>query len=572
VDRPVILCGFGRVGRRILDHLVAAGQPVAVVSLKPPPRPLPPGATFVRGDCCLPETLEAAGVGSARGVIVVTDDDLVNVNCALLVRRLNPDVRVVVRMFNQTLIPRLGAAVRNVTALSVSALTAPLIALTALTGDARGAFDLDGKPQLVAEVIVADGSPLAGRRLGEAAAAHRLLVLSRGRGRDEPDLWPALDPDARLAAGDAVVACGSPDDLAPLLAGDRDGPLGRVRWAGWVRRQFRTLGRTLGAIEWPVTAASVGLFVTLFASTLVFRFGVGEGWADSLYRTVSVVATGSDLQGQRLPEWAKVFVSVLKIAGAALVAGFTAIFTQYLLRAKLGGALEAGRIPDGGHVVVCGLGNVGFRCVEELHRLGQSVAAIELVADSPFAATVRRMGVPVIVGDATVSTVLDQARAGTARAVIAATESELSNLEIGLLVRERNPAQRVVVRLTEPAFAEAVRAAADIKLAVSVPALAAPAFAAALFGDRVQTLLTVGSRTLAVVELVVQPDDGTLADRPLAAAAAEYRFRPVGMGGRPPFACGEPPDGLRLQPGDRLTAVIAVPDLERLLRREPVPV
>ena len=76
-----------------------------------------------------------------------------NVSTALLVRRLNPDCRVVVRMFNQNLIPRLGSAVRNTTALSVSALTAPLLALTALTGDALGAFKLDGGPQQIAEVV-----------------------------------------------------------------------------------------------------------------------------------------------------------------------------------------------------------------------------------------------------------------------------------------------------------------------------------------------------------------------------------------------------------------------------------
>ena len=36
----------------------------------------------------------------------------------------------------------------------------------------------------------------------------------------------------------------------------------------------------------------------------------------------------------------QVFVSFLRIAGAALTALFTAIVTQYLLRARLGGALE----------------------------------------------------------------------------------------------------------------------------------------------------------------------------------------------------------------------------------------
>ena len=66
------------------------------------------------------------------------------------------------------------------------------------------------------------------------------------------------------------------------------------------------------------------------------------------------------------------------------------MFTNYLIRAKLGGVLESRKIPDGGHVLVCGLGNVGFRCVQELLRLGHQVAAIDKDANTPFADTEER--------------------------------------------------------------------------------------------------------------------------------------------------------------------------------------
>ena len=224
---------------------------------------------------------------------------------------------------------------------------------------------------------------------------------------------------------------------------------------------------------------------------------------------MNIVATGAELHGEDRPQWAKVFLSVLKLSGAALIAAFTAIFTQYLIRAKLGGALEVRRVPDSGHVVVCGLGNIGYRLVMELTAMGERVVAIDKVADNPFIATVRRKGVPTFVGDATLPEVLKQARAESAKAVIAATSSELANLEIALLVREVNPKQRVVVRLNDPQFAEAVRDAADIRHAMSIPSLAAPAFVAAIFGDRVQTLVTAAGRTLVVIDLVIEPGKRT---------------------------------------------------------------
>ena len=570
MSQPVLICGFGRVGFRILEHLRAAGVPVHVISQNEPNDDRLKGVTYFAGDCRRPELLERAGVKTARGVVIVTSDDLVNVSTALLVRQLNPDVRIVVRMFNQNLLPRLGHAVKNTVALSVSALTAPLIALTALTGDTLGAFKLDDQPQQVAEIVAVDGSPLVGKRLTDIARRHKLLILAHTPAGGEPQLWDSLPGETILAVGDRIVACGQPEDLAPLLTGELNELLGGVRWAGWLRRQLRIVGRTFGAIDLPVKLTSLGLFLTIFLSTLVFRFGLKDtGWADGLYQTVSIVATGGDLHAEKQEPWAKVFVSGLKIVGAALLAIFTAIFTQYFIRAKLGGAFEARRVPDSGHVVVCGLGNVGFRCVEELVRLGHPVVAIETVNDNPFAETVRRLGSAVIIGDATVPAVLKLARVSTARAVIAATESELKNLEIGLLVLEVNADQRVVVRLEEPTFAAAARESAGIKYAVSVPALAAPAFAAALYGDRVQTLITVGGRALCIVELAVHPNDPCLHEQSLMATMIDYRFLPVGLSGKPPFAREGLPKTLRLRAGDKLTIVAELSDLERLVRREP---
>ena len=166
-----------------------------------------------------------------------------------------------------------------------------------------------------------------------------------------------------------------------------------------------------------------------------------------------------------------------------------------------------------------------------------------------------------------VERVLRQARAETAKVVIAATSSELANLEIALLVREKNPKQRVIVRLSDPQFAEAVRDAAEIRYAVSVPALAAPAFAAAVYGDRVQTLVTVAGHTLIVVDLVVNDTEDYLNGRSLRAFTLDYRLMPLALAGHDLAAVR----GYRLKVGDKLTIVAELADFERLLRLEPRP-
>lgn len=568
---PVLLCGLGKVGWRVLEFLKGTGDPVTVIDTRADASdPRLVGVTLIIGDCRNEQILEQAGASHARGVLIVTSDDLANVSAALTVRRLNPDCRIVVRMFNQNLLASLGNTVRNTAALSVSALMAPMLALAAVTGDSLGAFALDVGSQQITEITIADGSPLIGTSASRVAQEFGLLVLAILPTSGPPQLLREVSGFATLAVNDRLIVCGSPDRLEVLLDSGR-GEFLSVRWVGRLRRLGRTVFRTIRAIDLPVKIGFTALFLVLFGSTVVFRFLVGTDWADGVYETVSLITTNTALHGEGRPPWVKLFLSGLRLAGAALFAGFTAILTNYLIRARLGIAFEASKVPDRGHIVVCGLGNVGYRCVQELTRLGRPVVAVEQVNDNPFAATVRRMGVPVIIGDATVLEVLRQARVDTARAVIAAVESELANLEIALLVRSVQSAHRVVVRLNEPDFARSVREAADIRYTVAASAVAAPAFVAALYGDRVHTLFNMAGQMFAAVEFDVQADDLCLHEQTLLAVMVDYGLLPVAVSGQVPFAVQGIPSQYRLKSGDRFAAVMALPDLERLLRREQPP-
>jgi Trk K+ transport system NAD-binding subunit len=473
-------------------------------------------------------------------------------------------------LFNQNLLPRLGKAVHNTFALSVSALSAPLIALTALTGDVLGTFPLTDGPRQIVTISVAADTALVGRSVVAIAEQTRLLPLALLPAAEPERFLHDVPPDAKLAAGDRLIVCGTPRELAGLIGQSDDDDLLGVRWAGFLRRHGRAIWRTIREIDRAVLICTLTLIVVVIASTLTFRFAAGDPWGEALRTTVGVIATAGALPLEVDRPGMQVFVSLLRISGAALTALFTAIVTQYLLRARLGGAFEARRIPDGGQVVVCGLGNVGYRVVEELLGADARVVVIEADRNNRFLASARRLGAVVVPGDATVPEVLRQARVGTARAVVAATGAELANVEIALLTRELNPLQRVVVRLSDADLAETLREAANVRLALSVPALAAPAFVAALFGDRVQCAVRIGGRLLMVVEVVVPADDDCLDGQTVRAVAIDFNVLPVAVVGIDGQMRSRPMDA-RLVAGDRLTAVAALPDLERLFRRERQP-
>jgi Trk K+ transport system NAD-binding subunit len=576
--QAIILCGLGRMGARVLEYLRAAGLQATVIdNLAEPKDPRLQGFRLVRGDCRRPDTLREAGVESARGVLVLTNDDQLNLSTALAARTINPEVRIVLRMFNQNLLSRMGRTVRNVFAISTSLLVAPMVATAALTGQSVGTFRIDDGPaglrQLV-EAPIHEGSPLAGQPVKSAVAGRDLIILAHLPATGEPRVLNDVGLDGLLAPGDRLVLCGPPSELSSLLTGkeEADG----LRWAGWLARGWRILRGLAAQVDLAVLIVLAVLAATLLASTLILMLGVEKYRRphDAFLRAVSIMATGAPLKEEDYEDnpGIRVFVPLLRIAGAAIIAAFTAILTNYLIRARLGGALEVRRIPESGHVIVSGLSPVGFRVTEELINLGEKVVVIEEDAACRFVPTARRLGAAVMIGDATVMEVLKQANAATARAVIGATNKDLANLEVALLARELNPQQRVVPLVADPQLAQMLREASDIRLAVSVPALAASASVAGLFGDRVLNVFQIMDRMYAALDLIIHKDD-PLIGQPVRAIASDYRFAPVALIRKEGDASGLQTSlpSSRLSEGDRVIGITALTDLERLLCREPAP-
>jgi Trk K+ transport system NAD-binding subunit len=156
-----------------------------------------------------------------------------------------------------------------------------------------------------------------------------------------------------------------------------------------------------------------------------------------------------------------------------------------------------------GHVILCGLGSVGYRIAEELLGMGMEVYAIEKDEHGPFVARARAAGVHVLPGDARQENLLAELHVKRARAVIAATDDDLVNLEIAMDVRELAPGQRVVVRLFDQKLAEKVRSVLGIEASVSTSRLAAPLFASAALDPCVVGTHRVGDTVLLVVQLKI---------------------------------------------------------------------
>ncbi len=595
MDQTILLCGLGGVGWRVLRYLLEAGFGVTVIDTQASPNDKRLGdARLIRGDCRQEETLEQAGVAQARGVIIVTNDDFLNISTALSVRALNPKVRIVVRLFNNNLIENIANVAPRVFPLSIPSLTAPMLAARTLPGQVLGTFRIEGA-QLerwqISQFTVPVGSGLIGQTLEQVTTSNDVWLLSHLTREGDETYLDTIDRSRKLRAKDGIVVCGTPANLTNLARQTEDSFL-ELRWASSIRRFFRMIHQTFREIDLLLKMLFLVLVFVVTTSTLVFVIFGQESIPNAIYHSVSIMATMADMRENR--EELRVYVSALRFVGAALTAAFTAILTRYLLAASLRGALEVRRIPDGGHVIVCGLAPIGFQLVDELMYSGERVVVVESRADNNFVPTVRRNGVPVIIGDATVGEVLRQARVATSRAIVICTENDLDNLEIAMLAVKLNPRQKIIPLQSDPKLEELLRRATNIRNGVSIPTVAAPAFVAGLFGDRVQTIFQIQDRLFAVIDILVHLEEGetdddstgilTLANhslsigslasqffgQPVWVLAMDYHLVPLAVipadsGLTPPAD----PMRAKLGPGDRLVAVLAWPDLERLLRRQP---
>jgi len=157
------------------------------------------------------------------------------------------------------------------------------------------------------------------------------------------------------------------------------------------------------------------------------------------------------------------------------------------------------------HIILCGVGRLGFRIFRLLRRLGEPVAVIERDAANPFIEQVRREGSPLLVGDARLEHMLVEANLASARSVIVATNDDLANLEIALDARRLKPGIRLVVRMFDQNLADKIRDGFNIQTAMSQSAMSAPAFAMSALDAAIVSSTVVGDELVVMRRWRVEP-------------------------------------------------------------------
>jgi voltage-gated potassium channel len=174
------------------------------------------------------------------------------------------------------------------------------------------------------------------------------------------------------------------------------------------------------------------------------------------------------------------------------------------------------------HIVLVGLGRLGFQTWEILHELDESLVIVETDEKNAFLDRLREAGTPFLLGDGRRDQLLLEAGVANAKSIVLATDDDLANMEMALDARRLNPKIRVVLRMFDQALADKIREGFDIHLAMSQSALSAPAFATAALDPEIVNSFVVGSELVVMQRLVVDAG-GAWAGRTTGDVARAFR-------------------------------------------------
>jgi Trk K+ transport system NAD-binding subunit len=211
----VVLIGLGRVGQRVAALLQDYKQPlVGITSTELDPNVLPQ-LPVITGNYA--DALHRAHLSTAKSVLVASDDEMVNLEVALMAHAANPTGGLIIRTFEQGLSNNLAQLLPHVQVLCAYALAAEAFAGAAFGENIDNLFRLNNQTVLVTEYQIEVRDTLNGLLLAEVAYGYGVVPILYQKGQELPKLMPS--DDTRLAVGDRMVVLATSKGLGYIEHG-----------------------------------------------------------------------------------------------------------------------------------------------------------------------------------------------------------------------------------------------------------------------------------------------------------------------------------------------------------------
>jgi Trk K+ transport system NAD-binding subunit len=624
-----VVCGLGRLGQHCVKSLRSFAQGNFEVKLVASDRQQPDdweidqlpellAQEMIIGDCRQDMILKRAGIQRCRAILIVTNDENVNIETAIAARRLNPEVRLIVRSGKHNLNKLLKHKLGNFAAFEPIELSASAFALAALGEATLGLFKVGDRQLRVFNHQVKSGDyrfenlpvhtlhkesgrllqylpahpsdsiPADPRQpLSQDSSTANLDSLPRNpTGGELPErMFYQWATDAQIRVGDTLLYIQAVDfhpvsqapivdqrkwiepwqQLMRLVQGDWR-QMGNRAWK-WIIQERTRRVTALGF----VMAFCLGLL-----GTVLLKFTVaGMTWQAALSSAVILLLGGyGDVFGglevtARIPWWVQFVCLLITAVSILFVLSMLGLLADRLLSTRFEFLRRRPPVPQQDHVVLVGLGRVGQPIAALLYEFRQPfVCLTHLKEQQDFMPHVPLICSPITKGIASVNL-------AQAKSLIVATDDQMLNLEVALTARhaasQLDRSLNLILRAQDQRFCDHLMGLLPDAKAFCVYALSAEAFAGAAFGENILSLFRLSNQTILVTECHIEPRD-TLDGKLLAQVAYGYGVVPIAYQSQ-----GEadlklmPSDHIRLQAGDRLLVLATINSLQRIEWGTPLP-
>lgn len=216
-----VVCGFGRMGQIVCKELAAKPVPFVVVENEPEAvrRLQEQQYLFVDGDATEDDSLLAAGIRRARGVVTALSKDSDNVYVVLTARQLKPDLLIVARAEDERSEPKLmqAGATRVVSPYVIGgSRMAGALLRPAVLDVVDLATHYHSMELKIEELSVGVGGFGAGETLRSSGLRDQLGLIVIAIKRSNGDMLFNPDAEARIEPGDRLVVMGQAASLRDL--------------------------------------------------------------------------------------------------------------------------------------------------------------------------------------------------------------------------------------------------------------------------------------------------------------------------------------------------------------------
>ena len=228
LENHTIVCGFGRIGRELCQHLSKSSMPFVVVDRNPDRVHEAQECEYLvlTGNAADELVLQKAGIERAVFLAAVLPDDAANLYVTITARELNDRVEILARGENPSTerkLLRCGASQVVMPTAIGAARIAQLItrpSAESLLKNSEVQSDLNEELLRIGlhldELKLSDDSPLVARTLGdiEIRGNKGFLIVALRHADGSIEMHPALN--TKLSGGDTIILVGHEDDIPRL--------------------------------------------------------------------------------------------------------------------------------------------------------------------------------------------------------------------------------------------------------------------------------------------------------------------------------------------------------------------